>query len=260
MKDPVRWLEDESDLSREERRVMGADQALRAPPGAKAAVRSALSVTLAVAGTAAASGSAASTAAASGVTALSLIKVVGLGMALGASVSGAVYFGMPRPSAPVAQVLPAANPSAVTPNRATPVPRDAMGRVEAEPEQHAPEAASVAAPAAGHPAARRVDPGALDTASRSLEPSSPEPRESEGQRVARARALLRSGDAPRALDVLRALERDEPAGLLVQEREAMLIESLAATGQREAARQRAAVFLERYPSSPHAAAVRRATE
>jgi hypothetical protein len=84
------------------------------------------------------------------------------------------------------------------------------------------------------------------------------PLENESQRVARARALLRSGDAPRALGVLRTLERDEPSGLLAQEREALLIEGLVAVGQRDSAQKRATAFLARYPTSPHAAAVRRA--
>jgi outer membrane protein assembly factor BamD (BamD/ComL family) len=84
--------------------------------------------------------------------------------------------------------------------------------------------------------------------------------ESESQRVARARARLRSGDARRALEELRSLEQDEPRGLLVQEREALLIEALAAVGQRESARERAKAFLKRYPSSPHVRAVERAVE
>jgi outer membrane protein assembly factor BamD (BamD/ComL family) len=71
---------------------------------------------------------------------------------------------------------------------------------------------------------------------------------------------LRAGQASDALKTLQSLERDEPNGLLQQEREALSIQALAALGQRDAARKRAAVFAQRYPASPHLSAVRRAAE
>jgi len=71
---------------------------------------------------------------------------------------------------------------------------------------------------------------------------------------------LRSGRAAAALAALQALERDEPNGLLAQEREALSIQALAALGQRDVARKRAAAFALRYPASPHLSAVRRAAE
>jgi hypothetical protein len=91
-------------------------------------------------------------------------------------------------------------------------------------------------------------------------PQAPPATDGESQRVARARAFLRSGDAALSLQELHALERDEPSGLLAQEREALHIEALAALGRREEARERAASFLKSYPTSPHVRAVRRAAE
>jgi hypothetical protein len=44
----------------------------------------------------------------------------------------------------------------------------------------------------------------------------------------------------------------------VQEREALLVETLAELGRGDAARDHAVAFLSRYPKSPHAALVRRA--
>ena len=47
-----------------------------------------------------------------------------------------------------------------------------------------------------------------------------------------------------------------PHGRLVQEREVLAIDCLAALGEGEAARARAAAFLARFPVSPYAAHVR----
>jgi hypothetical protein len=46
-----------------------------------------------------------------------------------------------------------------------------------------------------------------------------------------------------------------PGGVLGQEREALAIEALAASGQRSEASRRAAAFLDRFPNSPHASRV-----
>lgn len=74
----------------------------------------------------------------------------------------------------------------------------------------------------------------------------------ESQMVSGARALLRSGQAVAALGLLEQARLRFPGGMLVQEREALVIEALAQAGQRAAARERAAAFLRAYPSSPHA--------
>jgi hypothetical protein len=71
-----------------------------------------------------------------------------------------------------------------------------------------------------------------------------------------ARQRLQRGDAAGALAILDGAQRRFPSGALSQEREALSIEALARTGQRQAARQRAEAFLRVWPSSPYADVVR----
>jgi outer membrane protein assembly factor BamD (BamD/ComL family) len=78
--------------------------------------------------------------------------------------------------------------------------------------------------------------------------------------VARARALLRAGDAAGARSELARAETSFPNGVLAEEREALALAALVKLGDREGARARAAAFLQRYPESVHAAAARRALE
>ena len=79
----------------------------------------------------------------------------------------------------------------------------------------------------------------------------------ESRMVLEARNALRSGDPGAALRLLEAARIAFPDGGLVQEREALTIEALARSGQREVASRRAEAFLRDYPKSPHAADVRR---
>jgi hypothetical protein len=65
----------------------------------------------------------------------------------------------------------------------------------------------------------------------------------------RARRALSEGDAARAQALLLEHARRFPKSLLTQEREALVIKALAASGRRDAARARAAEFEQRYPKS-----------
>ncbi|HTQ05124.1 MAG TPA: hypothetical protein VMI54_14770 [Polyangiaceae bacterium] len=257
--DPPRLLDD-GVLTSDERRALEVGAGERSPVGAKAAIWGALSLKLVAPATAAAAtavasagttatGATATGAGAAGaglVTSLALVKSASLGLALGAVVGGGLYFGgraVTPPAVEHPRVLEGATSvtapfhTAAAPAWDAPAPPASASAEPPEPsaalEPHAPSA---------HPERAREAP----------------PIESESQRVARARALLRAGDATRALETLGALERDEPNGLLAQEREALTIEALAAVGRRDAARARADAFLARYPTSPHALAVRRA--
>jgi outer membrane protein assembly factor BamD (BamD/ComL family) len=80
----------------------------------------------------------------------------------------------------------------------------------------------------------------------------------ESRRVAEARSQLRAGNARGALSLLQAIAVEFPSGVLVQEREALTIESLLSCGEQAAARTRALDFLRRYPGSPHTHSVQRA--
>ena len=88
--------------------------------------------------------------------------------------------------------------------------------------------------------------------------TSSETASSESRRLVAARSLLRRGRPQAALEVLTSLAADFPSGALVQEREALTIEALLASGDRRSARRRALGFIARYPESPYAGDVREA--
>ena len=71
-----------------------------------------------------------------------------------------------------------------------------------------------------------------------------------------ARAKLGSGDSQGALDDVARLRAQFPRGKLVQEREVVAIDALAALGNRSTLQARARAFLGRFPSSPYADHVR----
>jgi hypothetical protein len=78
----------------------------------------------------------------------------------------------------------------------------------------------------------------------------------ESRLLQRARESVRRGDAPRALAALREEHARFPNGLLDQERRALVVEALWASGNHQGARVEANAFLTVYPNSPLAARVR----
>jgi hypothetical protein len=76
--------------------------------------------------------------------------------------------------------------------------------------------------------------------------------------LAAARKALAAGNPQGALALLRRHERSWPRGELVQEREVMAIQALAASGAAGEARARADRFLQRFPGSTLSEAVRQA--
>ena len=274
MSDPTRLLEEDA-LSREERRVLEAALSERPPSGEKRAVLGAVLAQLPAlpnggapaggleAATSALAAKAAGGALTMGVLAKSAAIGFGLGVAATAGWVGANAFsGTPGVHSPKV-VESALGVAPAPPPNATP---------QATPRAPAPEARLDAHDAVSAPNPKRQElpasplPG--DVPSETPGPSSrafPDvdgaaPPSTESRRVAEARALLRSGRADDALVALSAIGREFPRGALVQEREALAIEALMLAGNRDAARARAKTFLERYPTSPHAAAARRALE
>jgi hypothetical protein len=79
----------------------------------------------------------------------------------------------------------------------------------------------------------------------------------ESRMLTEARAQLRSGDPRAALATLERLQDRSPRGVLVQERDVLTIQILAALGDSAAAGRKAKAFLDAYPNSPHAPQVRR---
>ena len=251
--DPRRLLDDPSELHPDAIRALEAGLDEGAPPGAKAAVWGALATALPKAAAAASATVASGGAAATTVTAaagVSFVKMGAIGVALG-TLSGVGFFAAERVTAP----KPAASaPVAVVAPRAT-VPAAAV-EVGAAPAATAPSPPEVVeVPSEREPSGPARQAEVTESAPRSAAALL-----AESQRVAAARSLLRQGAAADALSALVAIERELPNGMLSQEREALTIEALSALGHRELVEQRAARFLARYPSSPHAEAVRRAAE
>ncbi len=76
--------------------------------------------------------------------------------------------------------------------------------------------------------------------------------EGEVTALDRARSALAAGDAARTLELLGQYEQAFPKGALRPEAMYLRIQALSKAGQREAARDLAARFLAKHPSSPHA--------
>jgi hypothetical protein len=268
MSDPSRWLDDGGELDDDERRALAAGMNLAVPHEAKDALWRSLGRKLPLAAAGAAAGATATKAAA----AISLAKMGLAGLLLG-SVAAAGLVGAehllssPRPTAsavrhpgpvaphvepaaPRAEPKPPLDPTPELPNPVAPLERPTASHKPAndafppEPQPIAPERSVASFPVPAPTTTVEVDGGA------SL----------ESRRVAEARAALRGGNARAALTTLTALRRDFPNGVLVQEREALIIETLLALGESAKARELAAKFIARYPGSPHAAAAKRALE
>lgn len=79
----------------------------------------------------------------------------------------------------------------------------------------------------------------------------------ESALLTEARARVRAGDFAGADARLERLRREFPAGVLSQEREVLAIELLAARGKANLASQRARIFVEAHPKSPHSERLRR---
>jgi hypothetical protein len=131
----------------------------------------------------------------------------------------------------------------------------AVATSSATPAVESPHPASVAnelaVEAAPRPKSAPVAPG------RAVAPTENSRLAEEARAVLDARAELAAGNPSAALRLLDAARADFPHGSLGQEREALTVEALAATGQRGAASARAQAFVRRFPGSPHASNVRR---
>ena len=154
---------------------------------------------------------------AAAVTAAKAVLVFGLGLGVGFAVNQAV-----RPYEAPRVVFVNVPVAAPAPQQPMPPPAADL------------EPAPVPAPPALAP---RLKPGAtkdLDAERRLLEA---------------ARAALQRGNAEAALAHIRQHELKHPAGDFVEEREAMAVQALGASGQHDAAATRAAAFRTRVPGS-----------
>lgn len=116
-------------------------------------------------------------------------------------------------------------------------------------------AASTASTAAIEP---QPDVSTAASAAASAAPSeAPSEARQESLLVGQARDAVRRGDGATALKLLEEARSKFPRGVLGQEREALSIEALAASGQQAAATQRASAFIQAHPDSPYVARLRR---
>jgi hypothetical protein len=126
------------------------------------------------------------------------------------------------------------------------------------------ETPSVAVRQAPQPVVQQAEPDPpvvkLPPASSARPPASETTLAEEGRLLAKAHQLVQGGQPQAALEVLRQSAARYPRSVLFQEREVLTIEALGATGATAAAKQRAQLFLKRYPSSPHAGKLKRFVE
>lgn len=266
MTDPIRLIELEQGTSPLERRVLDAAKGIGAPPGAKASILTAITSQAALGASAGAALKAGS---------LSLVvKSVAAGVVLGvAATAGVSTWLSPQPAASAAR---AAAPSALRvpappdlrvardTSASTPAPLPPIAKAEPAPPralERAPAGTELPPPpTAAAPSQVAFSDAPLDAVAPPPAVSAADRAQLESRRVAEARGLLRAGRTAACLAVLNELMREFPNGVLAQEREALTIEALLGSGERERARSLALEFLRVHPNSPLGASVRRALD
>ena len=140
--------------------------------------------------------------------------------------------------------VPTLPPRAETPDDGT----EAVAAIEVEPA--ASEEARAREAPAPRATRRPTEPGAARSPEAAAPATGPDTLARESALLARAQAALGRGAPALALTALREHEERHPDGQLREEREALWISALVASGDRPAAERRARTFRARYPSSP----------
>jgi hypothetical protein len=275
MGDPERLLGLTSDSDELERDLLGSIRDVSPPPGAKdqawdgiavhvaavAVVGAATAATQAAMGSSAgaaaeAAGAGTTTvlgagpkgsAAALGVATKAFTVKVVLGVVLAGSTVAAGGWWASRQVVRRAAIAPTSNEHVTSePSPNVPPPPATMTTDPCDPAFPTAPCPNVATPPSSDRSSRIAD--------------EPRPRNSlgvESRMLTEARAELRSGDPRAAMSTLERLQARSPKGVLMQEREVLTIQVLAALGDTAAASRRAKEFLKAYPSSPHAPQLRR---
>ncbi len=248
MKDPERLLSATSDGDDFERELLGSLRGAAPPLGAKAEawgkIGSQIAAAALVGGTV---GSVPPNAGGTGiVTAMAKLSAtkVALVIATTAVVLGGGAVVVHHRTSP----RPVAAPSAI----ASPTVNDAPQLAPAGdvPSPVVVSASTAREGPANPPAAPRA--AAEGTASNRLS--------AESALLTAARAELVGGDPRAAQATLARMQAEFPRGVLMQEREVLAIETLAADGKTEAAARRARAFIAAHPESPHSARLGRFLE
>jgi hypothetical protein len=257
MKDPPQMVEQGSGFTEAERELVAAGREVTMPPGERARLWASVAAACVAteAGVAAAAGAASASASAgttsgSVLSALASWKGVTLLAVLGGGVA-AYHMSRPRPAEPRPIPAPAVRHASVATavSRAEPGPMPAA--VEPQPAA-APEKPAAPAPSRA-PGARAARSAVVSEPADETARTAPSRLAEESRAVIAARRALRDGDPALSLRLLDAARAAFPDGSLSQEREALTIQALASSGQRELAARRAASFLREHPESPHAA-------
>jgi hypothetical protein len=247
MAGPERLLDRSSDAEAIERELLGSIRDASPPHGAKDEVWNAVAVQIAAVGAAGVLGAAAAKAGGAAVAGKAggavvwgtLLAKIGLGIAVvGSTVTAGVLWVQHAHTSPVAAPSP---PALVVPAAA-----NAPAGPVSEPAEEGPLADDRAAAAPGRRVSRTSDVVV-----------SPDPLGRESAVVKEARAKLQSGDPRGTLATLARLRGTGQNAVLVQEREVLTIQALAALGDTQTARRRAQAFVAANPTSPHTPQLRR---
>jgi len=281
MSDPKRWCDDPRALADRERRVLLADARLNPPPQAKTELWAGLVEAVGAGGAAMPDCDASpldgtellgngAARAGHGLSLGGAVKSACVGIGIGTSVAVVSHYSV-QSKREVTTISISSTPSDPAPSVASSVSRskvvapstlpdqdrrvnDGDGTVKSTASMPISEQNIEPSPAQGldlsdrnrQPTGVRTTPGSVAD----FAPESPNARD-ESLLIASARTALRSGNAAFALQLLERAESRFPQGILVQEREALRVESLAALGRTAEARTRADAFVRAYPKSPH---------
>jgi len=223
--DPRRWLSDGGHGGELERELLASVRDARPPADAKERAWRGLA-------TAIAAGAAVTSIAPSAAAASSLLTKVVWTVAASSIAAGGYFAAQQLMSRPERAPEPKSA-------HAAPASAPAVAAPDVERDEHAAPSVPLEAPRVEPRQPKRLAPKAQDALT----------RESAG--LMRARAALRAGDATEAERLLHKLASELPGGVLLQEREVLAIEVLAAKGDTDAARARTRAFARAHPASPH---------
>ena len=252
MTETFRWSHPSSEATPEERNILGSAQDASPPPGAEQRVWSAIAAAV---GASVVSLSAHTTGASILKPATAaVLKALVIGSLGGAAVASTGWW-VQRAMSSAAHVAPASpRMSPAAPHRSDLRTHEPEVRAVGSAAELAETDAQSVTPPKTLPTMRGHTPNGVPVAD-SQEVSR---LKEEARMVHIARTCLGRGDVTGAAATLAAAKAAFGAGALAQEREALAIEVLQRSGQRDAAKERAAAFLQAFPDSPHAARVRRA--
>ena len=254
MTDPVRLLDDADELSDDERRLLVAGRAMAPPEALSASLWSGLASQLPPAnasgtpsaGTGGGLGAGGAAPQGSGLGLLFVKAALVAGTFGVLAVGGRGWWRASAAQSVTHTVEP--KPAALAPIEvpAPPLEEPSVGPAPAGAQSAQPSPAP-RVPNVSH---------ALKASERMPAPAASSDAREESRVVAAARDALRSGDSAGTLSLLAQARQRFGAGVLGQEREALLIEALAKSGQGAAARAHGQAFLKNYANSPYAARVR----